>query len=306
MKQTGQVPAEVRMVPTEPIPDNLFVCSAKIKLEAGRALKNAFEAGTSLPKDLQATYNEHLIYAYALGEKGLYWEAGPSADFTEVLYIFSTDSLEEAQKLMQNDPFYKEGIFYGDLWFQWAIHSPIWEANLPHRELIETVNREFGIWPKYPPGVKPPVREIKVELTTPPKLFASLAKINPEYIEKINQAVVEYIEKSNQDVEASRPVPAFFTHHVFNRDGPSGTTQMGYDWESGPSVDWRYDLSTFSVNSIEMARLIRENDAFVQHGVFYDCTYFEWCIHMPFRKASPTHKEALKRFLRGAGVKLAK
>ena len=106
MKQKWQVPAEIRMVPSEPTPDKLFVCSAKIKREAGTVLKKAFDVGTGLPKDLEATYNKHLIYTYELGEKGSYWAAGPAADFTEILYIFSTDSLEEAQKLMHNDPLF--------------------------------------------------------------------------------------------------------------------------------------------------------------------------------------------------------
>ena len=101
------------------------------------------------------------------------------------------------------------------------------------------------------------------------------------------------------------PFPSFFIQHAFYRVGPGGTEGVGYDWEGGPSADWNYELSIFSVTSMEMAQLIRENDPFAQNDFFYDRTYFEWCIHMPLRKASPAHKEALKRFLRGAGVKLA-
>ncbi len=294
MKQTGQVASGIRMVPIERIPDRLFVCSAKIKPEAGITLKTAFEVGVGLPKDLAVTYNAHLIYAYDLGEKGLYWEAGPSADFTEVLYILATDSLQEAQRLMHDDPFYKGGIFYDDWGFEWAIHSPPWKTNLPHRELIENLMRDIGILPKYPPGVKSPIKEIKVEIITPPKLFASFAKTNPEYQDKITQAM-----------ETGSPIPAFFIQHCYNRIGPGGTGDMGYDWESGPSVDFRDELSILSVNSLQMAQLVRENDPFTKHGLFYDYRYFEWCIHMPLRKASPAHKETLKRFLRGAGVKLA-
>ena len=296
MKQIGQVPSEVRLVPVEPIPDNLFVCSAKIKLEAGRALKSAFNTGIGLPRNLETAHNEHLFYAYGLGEKGLYWEAGPSADFTEILYIFSTDSLEEAQKLMHDDPFYKEGIFYDDWWFQFAIHSPSWKMNLPDREWVEEDLRNFGILPSYPPGVKPQIREIKVELITPPRLFASFTE----------EKDPEYERKLIRDTKAGKPVPAFLIQHVFYRLGPGGTGQMGFDWESGPSIDTRYDLSIYSVDSIQTAKLLRENDPLNKHGIYYDCTYFEWCIHMPFRKASPTHKEALERFLNGAGVKLAK
>ena len=245
MKQDWQVPSEISLVPSEPIPDRLFLCSAKIKPEVGKALNSAFEAGASLPKDIQATYNEHLIYAYDLGEKGSYWEAGPSADFTEVLYIFSTDSLEEAQELMHNDPFYKERIFHDDLCLEWTIHSPIWRANLTDREKLYNIARDFGVLPKYPPEVKPAIVEIKVDIITPSRLVASIAKMNKESV-----------EKTEQEKESGGSVPAFLIQHSLYRNGPGGTSQIGYDWEGGPSVDYRYDLSIFSVNSIQMAQVL--------------------------------------------------
>ena len=77
---------------------------------------------------------------------------------------------------------------------------------------------------------------------------------------------------------------------------------MGYDWESGPSADSLYDLTIFSVNSIEMARQLRENDPFTKHGLFYEPDYFEWFIHAPFRKASPGRREALQQLLRRSGT----
>ena len=79
---------------------------------------------------------------------------------------------------------------------------------------------------------------------------------------------------------------------------------MGYDWESGPSADSLFDLTVFSVGSIEMARLLRENDPFTLHGLFYDPDYFEWHIHAPFRKASPVRREILRQLLEQAGVDL--
>lgn len=80
---------------------------------------------------------------------------------------------------------------------------------------------------------------------------------------------------------------------------------MGYDWEGGPSIDYLYDLSIVSVNSMETARRLRENDHFTQQGIFYDIKYFEWCILMPFKKASPVYKQTLKRLLKEAGARLA-
>ena len=77
---------------------------------------------------------------------------------------------------------------------------------------------------------------------------------------------------------------------------------MGYDWESGPSSDALYDLTVFSVGSMEMAKLLRENDPFTQNGLFYDPEYFEWVIHYPFKKVSPTRKERVRQLLNQAGV----
>ncbi len=46
-----------------------------------------------------------------------------------------------------------------------------------------------------------------------------------------------------------------------------------------------------------MARELRENDPFTQQGLFHTPDYFEWFIHMPFRKASPSRTAALKNLL---------
>ena len=77
---------------------------------------------------------------------------------------------------------------------------------------------------------------------------------------------------------------------------------MGFDWEAGPSMDQSYDLTVMSVGSMEMARLLRENDPVSQNGLFYDHRYFEWCILMPWKKASPTYKDNLKKLLKTAGI----
>jgi len=290
MQQNWPMPIEIRMVPTEPTPPRLFVCSAKTKYEIGAALERAFREGTDLPKDIQACHNKQLVYDYNLGERGLYWESGPSADFTEILYIFSTNGLEEAQKLLHNSPFYKEGIFYDDGWFEWHIHAPFWRSNIP--EVTEgNLYRKFGVLPDYPPEIKPVVKKILVNVVTPPKLFASFARVDMESMQKISQ-----------DIESGGPIPVFQIQHFFNRAGAGGMGPMGYDWAGGPSIDHSYDLTILSVNSLQTAQFLRENDALARHGLFYDFRYFEWCIHMPLKKASPAHKEAIKYCLRDAGV----
>jgi hypothetical protein len=145
MTQNWQVPAQIRLVPSTPIPEKLFVCMARIKPDAGAALRSAYDDGKDLPKDFTALYNEFLTYEYSLGENGSYWEAGPSSDFTEILYIFSTASLEEARQLMAKDPFYREGVFYDDLWFGWSIHVPPWKLASPEREGMEWLMKDVGI-----------------------------------------------------------------------------------------------------------------------------------------------------------------
>jgi hypothetical protein len=134
--------------------------------------------------------------------------------------------------------------------------------------------------------VNPEVKVIHVEIVTPPKLVVSLARADAPRIQQIE----------NND-KAGRPIPSFLVQHAFNRLGPGGTTAMGYDWESGPSADSFYDLTIFSVGSIETARQLRANDPFTQHGLFYEPDYFEWFIQAPFRKASPGRREALRRLL---------
>ena len=293
MKKISSVPSEVRLVSTTPFPQKLFVCHAKIKDEAGVSLKQLFEGNGNLDKEMGTNLNQHLVYTYELGERGLYWEAGPATDFTEILYIFSTSSLDEAKKLMYADPFYREGVFYNDWWFEWQVHVPAWKLNPPEREMIEGLMRHVNILPNYPPGVTPEVNEIYVDIVTPQRLFVSISKARAEDIKKIEK-----------DEQAGKPVPAFFVNHAFNRLGPGGTVQMGYDWEAGPSADQYYDLTIMSVGSMQMAIQLRENDPVSQQGLFYDHQYFEWSIFMPFKKVSPTYKDTLKKILTQAGVKL--
>lgn len=295
MKQDWPIPSELRLVPVVPFPDHLFVCFAKIKPEAGVSLKSVFAEGKNPPKKLEAAIMEHLSYTYKLGEQGKYWEAGPAADFTEILYIFSTASIDEAKRLMHEDPFYRDGIIYNDWWFEWHVHAPPWKIKPADREMMEGLMRGVNIIPTYPPGVKPQVKEVKVKVVTPLKLFVSISKANAEGIKQLER-----------DEHAGKPVPSFFVNHAYNRLGPGGTVQMGYDWEAGPSMDQYYDLTIMSVSSMQMAQSLRENDPVTQNGLFYDLRYFEWAILMPFEKVSPTYKDVMKKLLKTAGIKLAK
>lgn len=288
----SQIYIEKRIVPNEIIPDRLFTCFTDIIPEAGTALKNIYETEKSLSDNITDLHNQHLLYNYELGEKGLIWEAGPSADFKRILNIYATPDMDFAKQIMVDDPFYKAGIFTNDWWMEWSVHTPYWKIGETMRGIIEGLAQGNGAQPSCPPGAEHTVSVINVENVTPLKLIVSLMKANASRIKEIEE-----------NDKAGRPIPSFLVQHAFNRLGPGGTTAMGYDWESGPSGDSLFDLTVFSVGSMEMARLLRENDPFTQNGLFYEPEYFEWSIHMPFRKVSPGRRQVLKKLLEKSGIR---
>ncbi len=293
MSGNWQSPVETRIVSNETIPTRLFACFAEVSPETGAALNRAYAAGERLPDSLSDLHRQHLLYNYRLGENGSIWEAGPAADFGRILHIYATPDMEAAQQLLRDDPFYRAGFFTRDWWMEWSVHTPCWKTSEPIRGIIEGLMRGIGVLPSYPPGLSPTLKVINVRIVTPPKLIVSLAKADAHRIKQIEA-----------DDKAGRPIPSFLVQHAFNRLGPGGTTAMGYDWESGPSADSHYDLTVFSVGSIELARQLRENDPFTKHGLFFDPDYFEWFVHSPFRKASPGRREILRKMLEqsGAGI----
>jgi uncharacterized protein YciI len=290
MSQNRQGPVETRIVSKEIIPARLFACFARVSQDASTALNKTFETGENLPNDMSDLYRGHLSHLHKLGEDGSIWEAGPSADFARILCIYATLDMKSARQLMFNDPLYRAGFITNDWWMEWSVHTPYWKTGQEMRDMIEGLLRGIGVLPSYPPGVNPTLKVINVEIVTPPKLIVSLARADAPRIKQIE----------NND-KAGRPIPSFLVQHAFNRLGPGGTTAMGYDWEAGPSADSLYDLTIFSVGSIEMARQLRENDPFTQNGLFYEPDYFEWFIHAPLRKASPGHRRTLQQLLKQCG-----
>ncbi len=289
----SQNPVETRIVSNETIPSRLFACFADVSTKVSGALNNSCETGQAPPDDIDGLYRQHLLHTHRLGEDRSIWEAGPSAGFSRILYIYATPDMESAKQLMHDDPFYKAAVFTNDWWMEWSVHTPYWKTDQPMRGIIEGLMRGIGVLPSYAPGVDPAISEIRVEVVTPPKLVVSLAKADATRIKQIEN-----------DDKARKPVPSFLVQHAFNRLGPGGTTAMGYDWECGPSADSLYDLTIFSVGSIEMARQLRENDPFTQNGLFYEPEYFEWFIHTPLRKASPGRKAIVQQLLQQAGITL--
>jgi uncharacterized protein YciI len=293
MSESKQAFIEKRIVSNEIIPDRLFACFAKVSPDAATALSRTYETGEKIPDTLADLHRRHIKYNHELGEDDLIWEAGPSADTSRILHIYVDSDMESAQKLMVEDPFFKAGIFNSPWWMEWSVHTPYWKVGEPMREIIEGLAMGNGAIAACPPGAEASVSVINVENVTPRKLIVSLCRADASRIKQIEE-----------NDRAGKPIPSFLVQHAFNRLGPGGTTAMGYDWESGPSADSLYDLTVFSVGSIEMARLLRENDPFTQHGLFYEPDYFEWYIHTPFRKASPARREILRQLLGQAGVKI--
>lgn len=291
MSENKQTFIEKRIVSNETIPDRLFACFAQVSPEAVAALSRAYEAGEKIPDPLADLHGRHIKYNHELGADDLIWEAGPSADSGRILHIYADSDMESAQKLMEEDPFFREGILNSPWWMEWSVHTPYWKIGPSMRGMIEGLAMGNGAIAACPPGAEASVSVINVENVTPRKLIVSLCKADAARIRQIEE-----------NDKAGKPIPSFLVQHAFNRLGPGGTTAMGYDWESGPSADSLYDLTVFSVGSIEMARLLRENDPFTQHGLFYDPDYFEWHIHTPFRKASPVRRKILRQLLAQSGT----
>jgi uncharacterized protein YciI len=290
---SAQQYVEKRIVPDETIPERLFACFADVDPNAAIELSKTFETGENLPGPLVELHKRHLLHLLDLEKSDYIWEAGPSADHTRILYIYSTQDMGSAKQAMGDDPLYEAGIFRDDWWMEWSVHTPYWKISDPMRSIIEGLAQGNGAQSSCPTDAEIQVSVIQVRNVTPLKLIVSLAKANAGEIKKIEEAD-----------KAGEPIPSFLVQHAFNRLGPGGTTAMGYDWESGPSSDALYDLTVFSVGSIEMARLLRENDPFTLNGLFYEPDYFEWYIHFPFKKVSPTRKEIMWQLLKEVGVEV--
>lgn len=255
----------LRLVLTEPVPPALFVCSAKVCGDVAQELKAKFETGAELSGELKAQFDKHLSYCVGLGEQ--FYEAGPSADFSEVLYIYRAQSLDEARQLMEADPFYQEGVFHDPWYFEWHIHSPIYKSAMP--------------------PMPEQVVEFKVHETTPRTLVACFGDFD--------------LELAMKDMDKPGQMSIFHVMHVFNRHAEGGLGTMGIDWGVGPAGPDK-SLHILNVPNVEMAKMYNEMDAACRWGIMSNFRYFEWCIHYPVRKASPRHKEALREAMARAEI----
>lgn len=262
----------LRVVSSEPVPKKLFACSAKVREDVATALRARFGRGAELRDDLASWYGKHLSYSNGLGDK--FYEAGPSADFTEILYVYGTETLDEARQLLRNDPFYVEGIVGSEWFFEWHIHAPLYKSNgdlppLPGKEV-----------------------EIEMAVTTPETLIASIGSLDFD------------LEPLRAWREGKSAQPLFDLLHVYNMHGEGGLSSMGIAWACGPAGDdWKHALHIFATPTIEMAKSYNDNDAMCRWGLAKDFRYFEWCIHYPLRKATPRHKEILRSLVSSADAR---
>lgn len=290
-----QVPAQVVQVAAKPTPEKMFVCLGSIRLISGVALRKAYEKSTSWTGNLATIHDKHLVYMNALAREGKIWEAGPSADFTEVLSIFVADNIGEAKALMHKDPFYQNGIYCDDeLWFEYNIHAPFSKCSPAERPIMEKMLKNAGILPAYPEGIEPEVIEVVVDNPTPPHIYMVLCKSDPYLAEKLKLARTTGIEQPE--------ITGTSIYHLWYVMG--GISLRGGIWESGSSTDHTNHMSCYSCDSLETATRWFLNDPYVKAGYHKAETahWFEWMIHFPFDKASPAHKEALQIFLRNSGV----
>ena len=208
MSENKQTFIEKRIVSNEIIPDRLFACFAEITPEAAAVLSRTYETGETIPDTLADLYRQHLKYNHDLGENDLIWEAGPSADSGRILHIYADSDMESAQKLMEEDPFFREGILNSPWWMEWSVHTPYWKIGRTMRGIIEGLAKGNGAMATCPPEAEVSVSVINVENVTPRKLIVSLCNADAARIRRIEE-----------NDKAGRPIPSFLVQHAFNRLG---------------------------------------------------------------------------------------
>lgn len=262
-------------------PEKLFVCTYKSSPESSQRSAKLWNEGVALPPEKEAIRNEHLRHVNRISQKGITFAAGPFRDFSGGIRILSVNSVEEARSVTREDPFFKHGHHYGDEYHEWIIHMPLDKASALHKEWLTQSLKVIGInhVSKTP------------QWTTPEKLFVCLCKRRQDQEQRAHGPGAGL----SPEEEAVRNEHLRYAYAL----GEKGIT-----WAGGPFKDNTGTLSIYAVNSLEEAREAKRKDPFYQNGYLYDDVYHEWMIHGPFEKASPDHKEFLRKSHLKAGVKL--
>ncbi len=90
-----------------------FVARTTISPRFREAHFQALEQGGKLPEDIAAAAEAHLKYVKELGAQGKSLCNGPVVAFTWGINVLRADSLEEAKKLIEDDPGIKSGLLTG-------------------------------------------------------------------------------------------------------------------------------------------------------------------------------------------------
>jgi uncharacterized protein YciI len=132
----------------ESVPEKLFVCINKMNLDHAKMFARYFDEGIPLPVEMLESRRKHVQYYEDLAKKGTVWLAGSWGDHTGGMQIFAVDSLEEAQKVQRNDPFFISGTMYDDTYYEWQIHTPYKNVAPGMRAKIVRTLIECGITPE--------------------------------------------------------------------------------------------------------------------------------------------------------------
>lgn len=266
------VPGELRtvkMVLTEPVPPAMAVCTAPMRADAAAALKAKYDEGTELPSELNSTYSAHLVYCAELGDA--FYEAGFSADFSEILFVYRNNDMEESKKLLEGDPFYKAGIIHDPQFIDWEPHAPLYKCSMP--------------------PMPEQVLEVEVDQPTPRTLIAAFGDADFAPIMQWTMG------------KGPRPIAQLL--HLNYKDAEGSLGFNGIEWLAGPNAGFpKTLLHVYNVPDVATAKHYNEMDAMYRWGMMNNFRYFEWCIHYPLRKAAPKHKETLRQAMIDAGQQL--
>lgn len=253
----------------EKAPERLFACFCRRNPANTEVSVKVYSDNATLPLKVDPVRSEHLRYTYNLGERGITWAAGPLGGFQGTLSIYAVNAEEEARKAKQNDPYYLNGMFCDDRYYEWFIHAPLDLASPAHKSMLEESLRKAGM--EHLIGRK-------ISLKHPERLFACFSKMTP-------------ILKGSGEI-----VKEHFRYQF------GYLWQEGLTWAGGPLGSYNASLQILAVNSLDEAKRAVENDPFSVQGIFYDNEFYEWFIHAPFGKASPAHKEQLRLSLIKTGI----
>ena len=129
----------------KPMSKKLIVCQYKYTRLFIETVGRFYEDGTPVPDEVQAIREPHLRYVFDMMQKGVLWAGGPLADWTGAILIYSVDSLEEAKRAMENEPYYANGLGFDAQYFEWVLHVPVDMADAAHKEALERAFKSLGL-----------------------------------------------------------------------------------------------------------------------------------------------------------------